>query len=159
MFGYRMHGLGSDLHFKGLAVRPHNLRMERLVAVRLRLGDVVIEQPGNGHPEVVDDAQCHVTVRDFSDDHTDGKKIVLWHLCFHRGQDLELLSQSYDSREAAIADGQRMYSWIQMAEVIAVPSTCDFQRIESVVKPGKVAAPTPLERAADDQQVRSFPAE
>lgn len=68
-----------------------------------------------------------------------GKKVVMWNLVVIRssGMEMEILSQSYDTREAAELDGRRMYSWVQMVQIAVVPSTCDFQSMALIVDPFK----------------------
>ena len=61
--GDLVHRLRSDLDFERIAVR-HDGRMQRLVAVRLRHCDVVLEPPGDGLPHRVDDAEHAVAVLD-----------------------------------------------------------------------------------------------
>ena len=74
--GHAMHLLGSDLDLDGLAGVGDDSRVQRLVAVRLRHGDVVLEPPGHGLPERVDDAEDAVAIADRVDEDADGREVV-----------------------------------------------------------------------------------
>src|SRR5690625_28750 len=58
---HTVHPRGADLHLDRLTLQPDHRRVQRLVAVRFRHGDVVLEPAGDRTPQVVDDAQCAVT--------------------------------------------------------------------------------------------------
>src|SRR4029434_3336411 len=57
----------SDLHLERLALRPDHRRVERAIAVCLRLRDVIVELAGERRPEVMHHAECCITVADVVD--------------------------------------------------------------------------------------------
>src|SRR6266508_192546 len=66
--GDPVHLQGPDLHLDPLALRADDRRVERLVPVRLRDRDVVLEPPGHRLPQRVDDPERLVALRDARDD-------------------------------------------------------------------------------------------
>src|SRR5882762_1393486 len=70
-----MHFLGTNLHFKWLAPVQHG-RVQGLIKIWPRHGDVVLEAAGHRAPDVVHDAQRRVTVALAIADDADRKKIV-----------------------------------------------------------------------------------
>ena len=67
---------GLDLHFQGRpAVADHGC-VQGLVHVLFGIANVVVELPGNGVPELVDHAQCLVTVRGFVDQNPQSEEVV-----------------------------------------------------------------------------------
>lgn len=60
--GLLVHGEGADLDLQHLALRAEHRGMQRLVAVLLGVGDVVVELVGHVMPARVDDAQHRVAV-------------------------------------------------------------------------------------------------
>ena len=62
LFRDAVHLLGADLHLEMLPVRPYHGRVQRLVQIRARDGDEVLDASGNGPPLVVDHAQRRVAV-------------------------------------------------------------------------------------------------
>src|SRR5271156_407499 len=75
LFGDAMHFLRADLHFESLAAVNHR-GVERLIQVRPGHGDVILETPRDGRPDLVDDAERGVTVFNAVSDDADGKQIV-----------------------------------------------------------------------------------
>ncbi len=71
-----MHLLGSDLHLNPAAVRSDHRRMQRLVHVRLRHGDIVLETAGNRLPGSMDDTEGTITVAHRLNDNPEGGQIV-----------------------------------------------------------------------------------
>ena len=59
-----MHLAGSDLDLEQLPVRPEHRRMQRLVSVRLRLRDVILDALLQRREPLVDDAERVVAVGD-----------------------------------------------------------------------------------------------
>ena len=76
VFRVLVHVVRSDLHFERLAFGPDHGRMQRPVAVGFRLGDVVVEFPCEGRPEVVHQPQRCVTVLDALDEDTHRANVV-----------------------------------------------------------------------------------
>ena len=72
---YLVHRKRADLDLERIAAR-HDRRVQRLVAVRLRHGDVVLEAARNRLPHRVDDAEHAVAVLDRVDEHADGREVV-----------------------------------------------------------------------------------
>ena len=62
LFGDAMHLLGADLDFEGNAAGSHYGSVQRLVQVRPRDRDEVLDAPGNGVPLVVNLPQGGVAV-------------------------------------------------------------------------------------------------
>src|SRR5262249_1756268 len=54
--GNAMHILSTNLNFERLAAMNHG-RMQRLIEIRPRHSDVVLEAAGNGAPNMMDDAK------------------------------------------------------------------------------------------------------
>ncbi len=53
-----VHRVGADLDLDDLSLVPHHGGVQALVAVGLRHGDVVLEPPLDGHPELVHEARA-----------------------------------------------------------------------------------------------------
>ena len=70
-----VHGEGTNLDLQRIAAAYYG-RMQRLVAVRLRHGDVVFEASGQGLPHRMDDAEHAVAVLDRIDEHAQRRKVV-----------------------------------------------------------------------------------
>ena len=70
-----MHLERADLDLERIAFR-HDCRMQRLIAVRLRHGDVVLEPAWDRLPHRVDDAEHPVAVLDRIDEHAHGGEVV-----------------------------------------------------------------------------------
>ena len=89
--GSTVHLAGAELHLQGLALRPHDSGMERLVHVILRRGYEVVELAGNGTPQAVHNAQHGIAIPDSINDHAYAPHIVdLFEgqaLAFHLGID------------------------------------------------------------------------
>ena len=75
LFGDAMHFLRANLHFKRLPGMDHR-RVQRLVQVRPRHGDVILEPAGNGPPHLMDHAQRRVAVANRVGNHAHGQQIV-----------------------------------------------------------------------------------
>ena len=75
VLGDLMHLERADLDFERIALR-HDRRMQRLIAVRLRHGDVVLKPPRDGLPHRVDDAEHTVAVLDRIDEHAHGGEVI-----------------------------------------------------------------------------------
>src|SRR5258708_9737638 len=73
--GDAVHFLRTDLHLERLAAVEHG-GMQRLVKIRPGNGDVVLEPPGDGAPNVVDYAERGITVALRIGNNTHGEKIV-----------------------------------------------------------------------------------
>jgi hypothetical protein len=68
VFGELVHLVRADLHFERAPVVADHDRMQRLVAVRLRPGDVVVELSRHRLPQVVHDAEHGVAILDVGND-------------------------------------------------------------------------------------------
>ena len=75
LLGDAMHILRSNLHFERLAGMNHG-RVQRLVEVRARHGDVVLESPGHGPPDLMDHAERGVAILHRVGDHAHGQQVV-----------------------------------------------------------------------------------
>src|SRR5688572_31460874 len=62
--GAAVHLLGADLHFQWKAMLADHRRMQRLIAVRPRHGDEVLDAAGNRRPGLVDDAERGIAILD-----------------------------------------------------------------------------------------------
>ena len=62
VLGDAVHVVGADLDLDALAARPDHRRVQRLVHVRLRQRDVVLEAARDRRPLRVDDAERRVAV-------------------------------------------------------------------------------------------------
>ncbi len=60
--GVLVHLVGADLHLQRAPARPDDGGVQRAVVVALRVGDVVVEFPGDRLPDVVGDAEHRVAV-------------------------------------------------------------------------------------------------
>src|SRR5215470_13796200 len=75
LFRDAVHFLRAYLHFERLTAVNHS-RMQGLVQVRPRHGNVILEAAGHGAPDVMDDAESGVTVAFCICDDADSEKIV-----------------------------------------------------------------------------------
>ena len=71
-----MHLKSPDLDLKGHARTVHDRRMQRLVHVRLRHGDIVLETAGKRLVHLMDDAQRGIAVDDVIHQDPDREKII-----------------------------------------------------------------------------------
>ena len=76
VFGNAVHFPSTDLDFDGLPSRPDDRRVQGLIVIGLRHGDVVLEAVRQGLPQAVDDAQDAIAVLDVVDDDADGEKVI-----------------------------------------------------------------------------------
>ena len=76
ILGDAVHLLGANLDLDALAGGSEHRRVERLVAVGLRDGDVVLEAVGHRLPDIVDDAERLVALRLVLDDDAEGGHVV-----------------------------------------------------------------------------------
>ena len=70
-FGHLVHLAGADLHLDPLAVAARDGGVDRPVAVRFRLADVILEPARHGAPALVDDAQDPVAILFRGADHAE----------------------------------------------------------------------------------------
>ena len=76
VFRHFVHLYGTNLHLKRDARPADDRRMQRLVAVRLRCGDVVLEAARNRLVQVVNVAEHVVAVRHGIDNNAHGADII-----------------------------------------------------------------------------------
>ena len=76
LLGDQVHLARPDLHFERLSFLGHHRRVQRLVEVRLRHGDVVLDPSGDRPPGLVDDAEGRVAVLDRGSDDAEGEVVV-----------------------------------------------------------------------------------
>ena len=75
-FSHLLHFLGANLNFDSLPVGADDGRVQGLVAVRLRHGDVVFEAPRYRLVGGVNDAQRFVTLGDVVDHDPESQNVV-----------------------------------------------------------------------------------
>ena len=75
LFGDAMHLLRANLHLEGLPGMNHG-GVQRLVEVRPRHGDVILESPGNGTPYLMDHAERRITILHRVGNHAHGEQVV-----------------------------------------------------------------------------------
>ena len=71
-----VHFFGADLEFDGAPVRPHYGRVQRLVEVELRRGNVVLEPARDGVPPRVNRPQYRVAIAHRIDENPDSDKVI-----------------------------------------------------------------------------------
>ena len=76
VFRRLVHLLGTDLDLKGLPRRPHQRRVERLVHVRLRHGDVILKTSRDRGVHLMDHTQRRVAVLYRVHDDPHGEQVV-----------------------------------------------------------------------------------
>ena len=76
VLGALMHLDGAHLNLERLAVRTNDRRMQRLIAVRLRHSNVVLEATRHRLPECVDDANRAVAISIRVDQHAHRRQVV-----------------------------------------------------------------------------------
>ena len=75
VFRDAVHLVGSNLHLKGHAIFANDRRMQRLIHVRLRHGDIILEAVGHLLPERVHHAQHGIAVLHRIHQHANGDQI------------------------------------------------------------------------------------
>ena len=76
VFGYAMHLPCTYLYFHRLPAGPDDRRMQRLVIIGLRHGNVIFETVWQRLPQTVHDAEDTIAVLDRIDNDTDGIQVV-----------------------------------------------------------------------------------
>jgi hypothetical protein len=76
LLGHGVHRLGADLELDRGAERAHERRVQRLVAVRLRDRDVVLEAAGDRLHQLVQHAERHVALGQRADDDPEAEDVV-----------------------------------------------------------------------------------
>ena len=76
VLGAVVHVAGPNLDLERLAVDPHHRRMERLVEVELRHGDVVLEAAVNRGPPRMNNAEGCIAIGNFLRDDADPDQVV-----------------------------------------------------------------------------------
>ena len=74
--GDQVHLARADLHLERLDRVAHHGRMERLVEVRLRHRDVVLDAAGHRAPELVHEAERGIAVASLAGDDAEGENVV-----------------------------------------------------------------------------------
>ena len=75
VFGEAVHVLGADLDLHGSSLGADDHGMQGLIAVRLGIGDVIVEFLGDMQPGAVDLTQHRIAGRDILDDDADGMQV------------------------------------------------------------------------------------
>ncbi len=75
-FGMGVHLMGADLHLQGVSRRANDGRVQRLVTVRLGLGDVVVEFLRHVQPQAMHDAQSRIAVAHLIHQDAHGAQVV-----------------------------------------------------------------------------------
>ena len=70
-FRMPVHFVGTDLHLNCLSFGANQCGMQRLVAIILGVGDVVVKFPREVGPDVVHDSQCRITLGNVFNEHPD----------------------------------------------------------------------------------------
>ena len=99
-FGDAMHFLGADLHFEVAPARAHHRGVQRLIQVRPRNRDEILDAARNRMPLVVDHAQRRVAVLHRVGDDAHGQQIV--HLVERDLLPLQLLEDRVGALHAAV---------------------------------------------------------
>src|SRR5690606_18906699 len=76
VLGLPVHLLGADLHLERRAALADHGRVQRLITVRARHRDEVLDPPGHRRPRVVDDAERGVAVADGPGDDPQRHEVV-----------------------------------------------------------------------------------
>ncbi len=76
VFRVLMHLGGADLHLQRLAIVPDHRRVQGLVEIVLRRGNVIIELPRDGSPARVDEPESRIARADVGDDQTNGPHVA-----------------------------------------------------------------------------------
>ena len=75
VLGVLVHLVGADLNLNRTPAGTNHRRMQRLIEVELRHGDIVFEAPGNGVPSTVECSQNRIAVANCLDQHAHRDKI------------------------------------------------------------------------------------
>ncbi len=75
VLGVCVHLVGADLHLERPPGRSDDRRVQGLIAVRFRMGDVVVELFGDMRPQPVHDTERRVAVADLVDQHAHGAQV------------------------------------------------------------------------------------
>ena len=73
---FLVHGLGTDLHFKHLAIRADNRRVQRAIAILFGVGNVVVKLVRDMPPQAMDYSQCGITVTHLRHQNTNGAHVI-----------------------------------------------------------------------------------
>src|SRR5687767_12365497 len=76
LLGDDIHLSAPALHVERLSLLGHDRGVQRLVEVRLRHGDVVLDPAGNRTPRLMNDAEGRVAVFDAGSDDAEGEVVV-----------------------------------------------------------------------------------
>jgi len=71
-----VHGLGANLHFERAPLQSDDGGVQRLIAVILGQGDIVVKLASDGAPEAMDRAQRVIALALLLHDHADAKQII-----------------------------------------------------------------------------------
>ena len=75
VLGVLVHFVGADLNLDRTPTGTNHRRMQRLIEVELRHGDIVFETPGNRVPPAVKRSQYRIAVANCLDQYAHGDKI------------------------------------------------------------------------------------
>ena len=76
LLGNQIHVARPYLHFERLTAFGHDRRVQRLIEVRLRHGDVVLDPSGNGPPHLMNDAETCVAIAERGSGDAEGEIVV-----------------------------------------------------------------------------------
>src|SRR5262249_38266647 len=110
--GHPMHFYRPDLDLERHAVFADDRGVQRLIAVRTRHRDEVLDAAGDRRPGLMDDAERRVAVLDAFGHHTNGDEVV--HLLELDLLALQLLTDAPEAFDAAVDLGDRYLRFSQL---------------------------------------------
>src|SRR5262249_20342466 len=125
-FSDAVHLLRADLHFKGLAAMDQR-RVQGLIQIWPRQGDVILEAAGNRLPNLVDYAEGRITVARAVRDDPNGEEVVnLIEASFLPGdfsmQGVQAFDAALDFRGDAVGDELLLDGVLHLVEKLVVPA-------------------------------------
>ena len=91
--------------------------------------------------------------------HDDAKQPTRYGIALVKSNgEIELMSESRETKAEALAEARRLLGWQSMCQVGVCRITVHVGELELIEPKRDAPAPTPLEAAADDVALRSFPA-
>ena len=71
-----VHGIGANLYFQGSCALTHYSSMQRLIPIRLGVGDEIIKLVRQWMPQIVDSTQGAITIRHTINQYSKGEKVM-----------------------------------------------------------------------------------